>query len=61
MRLTEYLKLRHQSKQSIARALGIHRMTLYRMLKRPTKMFILAIEYLTAGEVSRNDWGQNEA
>jgi hypothetical protein len=59
MDLKKYLKKYRISKINFAKKLGIDRVTLYRYLdpeKKPSLIVKLAIEYISKGEVSRNDW-----
>lgn len=59
MKLKDYLKVHKISKVSFAKKIDINRMTLTKYLQRPefsTMVFRLAIEYLTAGEVKRDEW-----
>lgn len=62
MKLKDYLKQQNISKTDFAKKIDINRMTLHKFLEHPeesTLIFRLAMEYLTAGEVTRNDWNKD--
>jgi hypothetical protein len=59
MMLKDYLKQNKISKVKFANKIGINRMTLAKYLDYPELapiLFRLAIEFISAGEVNRNDW-----
>jgi DNA-binding transcriptional regulator YdaS (Cro superfamily) len=59
MKLKDYLKQNKLKKVDFAKRLGISRVTLDYYIHSPQKTTFpvkLAIEYITAGEVTRNDW-----
>jgi hypothetical protein len=59
MMLKDYLKHNKISKVKFAKKIGINRMTLAKYLDYPDLapiIFRLAIEFISAGEVNRNDW-----
>lgn len=59
MTLKDYLKQNKISKVSFAKKIGVNRMTLAKYLDHPELapiLFRLAIEFISAGEVNRNDW-----
>lgn len=59
MKLKEYFFRYPQDKKEFAEKLGITRNTLYRYISgkyKPTKTTKVAIEYITSGEVLKNDW-----
>ena len=59
MKLKDYIKKNKCKKTELARKFGISRTSLYRYLRGefvPSKAVKIAIEYITTGEVARNDW-----
>jgi transcriptional regulator with XRE-family HTH domain len=56
MTLKEWRKKNRYTSEEIASLLNIHVVTLYRLTKRPSKMFILAIENITNKQVRKKDW-----
>jgi len=62
MMLKDYLKQNKISKVKFAKKIGINRMTLAKYLDQPELapiIFRLAIEFISAGEVNRNDWDKD--
>lgn len=61
MKINDYLKLKKITKTKFAKTLGMSRVTINYYVRYPDKIpnyAILAIEYITAGEVNRSDWGK---
>jgi predicted transcriptional regulator len=59
MKLNDYLKKNKMTKTDFAKSLGMSRVTINYYIKNPEKTTLLAkiaIEYITVGEVTRNDW-----
>jgi DNA-binding transcriptional regulator YdaS (Cro superfamily) len=59
MKLKDYLTKNRLKKIHFAKKLGISRVTLDYYMAKPDKATLtakLAIEYITTGEVSRDDW-----
>jgi len=59
MKLNDYLKQKNITKTDFAKKCGMSRVTINHYIKHPDKIplyAILAFEYLTAGDVTRNDW-----
>jgi len=59
MKLKDYLKKHKIHKIAFAKKLGMTRTTIHRYIAEkniPPLVTKLAIEFITAGEVSRNDW-----
>jgi len=61
MKLKDYLKTNKIQKQKFAKTLGISRPTLNNYInnKRVPLIAKLAIEFISGGEVRRNDWISN--
>ena len=62
MKLKDYLKQNKVTKFHFAKKLGISRVTLDYYLRSPdkaTQLAKLAVEYITAGEVKRDDWDKD--
>lgn len=59
MKINDYLKKKKMTKTAFAKSLGMSRVTINYYINKPGKITLLAmlaIEYITAGEVTRNDW-----
>lgn len=64
MKLKDYLKQNKISKVDFAKKLDVNRMTLAKYIDHPELapiVFRLAIEFITTGEVNRNDWNKNSS
>ena len=62
MKLNDYLTQNKLKKIHFAKRLGISRVTLDYYMANPDKATMLAklaIEYITAGEVKRDDWNKD--
>lgn len=62
MKLKDYLKHNKISKVDFAKKIGVNRMTLAKYIDHPELapvVFRLAMEFLSAGEVNRNDWNKD--
>lgn len=62
MKINDYLKINNIAKCHFAKKIGISRVTLDYYIRRPdkaTQVVKIAIEYITAGEVNRNDWDKD--
>jgi len=63
MNLRDYLKREKMTRERFAKKVGVSRVTLQRYIfKRtvPSLSIQLAIEYLTSGDVSRDDWNASQ-
>jgi len=62
MKLKDYLDKNKIKKQEFSKKLGVSRVTLDYYLRSPeavSKPTKLAIEYITTGEVKREDWDES--
>jgi len=62
MKLKDYLGKNNLTQESFSKKVGVHRMSLAKYLANPNQtpyVVKLAIEYVTAGEVRREDWDEN--